>query len=150
MAEARLSRPGRPVLLCPVVPSVEHPSPAVVSPVSPCATLGPRVQQPRALSFGEQRPPSPSVDVAAASPRRRAWSLRVAAALLRARRCPARPGRSSTFTVPRYCYLARRVLVKSHARSFARDHGYRAHRRRCLQSPRAVSRVSRAQSARVS
>jgi hypothetical protein len=50
--------------------------------------------------------------------------------------------------VPRYCYLARRVLVKSHARGFARDHGYCARRRRCLHSPHAVSRVSCAQSAR--
>jgi hypothetical protein len=85
MARARLSQPGRPVPLRPVVPSVEHPSPAVVSPVSPCATLGPRVQQPRALSSGEQGPPSPSVDVAAAFPRQRASPLRAVAESLRAR-----------------------------------------------------------------
>jgi hypothetical protein len=111
MARARLSRPGRPVLLRPVVSSVECPSPVVVSPVGPCAVLSPRVQQPRALSSGEQRPSSPSVDVAAASPRRRTSPLRVAAALLRARRCPARPGRSSTIAVPRYGHLAHCVLV---------------------------------------
>jgi hypothetical protein len=118
------------------------PSPAVVSPVGPCATLSPRVQQPRALSSGEQRPPSLSIDVAAASPRhrslvparrshvaacsaspaalkfstvaavrRRTLPLRVATALLRARRCPTRPGRSSTLVVPCFSYLARRVLV---------------------------------------
>jgi hypothetical protein len=34
--------------------------------------------------------------------------------------------------VPRYCYLAHRILVKSRARGFARDHGYCAHRRCCL------------------
>jgi hypothetical protein len=31
--------------------------------------------------------------------------------LLRARRCPARPGRSSTVAVPRYGHLAHCVLV---------------------------------------
>jgi hypothetical protein len=96
-----------------------------------------RSARPAALTFS-----------AVAAVRHRTSPLRVAAALLRARRCPARPGRSSTFAVPRFYYLARRVLVKSHARNFACDHGYRARRRRCLQSPRAVSRVSRAQSAR--
>jgi hypothetical protein len=96
----------------------------------------PRAQQPRALSSGQQEPPSPSADVAATP-------LRVAAESLRSLHAQLVP-------VPRYCYLARHVLVKSHARGFARDHGYCARRRRCLQSPRAVSRVSRAQSARIS
>jgi hypothetical protein len=80
-----------------------------------------RLVRPAALTFS-----------AVAAIRRRTSPLRVAAALLRARRCPARPGRSSTIAVPRYSYLAHRVLVKSHARNFARDHGYRARRRRCL------------------
>jgi hypothetical protein len=48
---------------------------------------------------------------AVAAVRRRSSPLRVAAALLRAHRCPARPGRSSTFAVPCFSYLARRVLV---------------------------------------
>jgi hypothetical protein len=87
-----------------------------------------RSARPAALTFS-----------AVAAVRRRTSPLRVAAALLR-----ARLGRSSTFAVPRFCYLARRVLVKSHARNFARDHGYRVRRRHCLKSPRAVSRVSRA------
>jgi hypothetical protein len=69
---------------------------------------------------------------AVAAVRRQTSPLRVAAALLRARHCPARPGRSSTIAVPRYRYLVHRVLVKSHARKFARNHEYRAHRRRCL------------------
>jgi hypothetical protein len=64
--------------------------------------------------------------------RRQTSPLRVAAALLRARRCPARPGRSSTIAVPRYSCLARRVLVSLTRAFFAREHGYRAHRRRCL------------------
>jgi hypothetical protein len=46
-----------------------------------------------------------------AAVRRRTLPLRVATALLRARRCPARPGRSSTFAVCCFSYLARRVLV---------------------------------------
>jgi hypothetical protein len=46
-----------------------------------------------------------------AAVRRRTSPLRVAAVLLRARRCPARPGRSSTVAVPRYGHLAHRVLV---------------------------------------
>jgi hypothetical protein len=48
---------------------------------------------------------------AVAAVRRRTSPLRVAAVLLRARRCPARPGRSSTVAVPRYGHLAHRVLV---------------------------------------
>jgi hypothetical protein len=86
---------------------------------------------------------------AVAAVRRRTSPLRVAAALLRARRCPARPGRSSTFAVPHFYYLASRVLVKSHARNFARDHGYCARRHCCLHSPRAISRGSHAQPARI-
>jgi hypothetical protein len=122
MARARLSRPGRPVLLRPVVPSVEYPNPVVVSPVGPCAALGPRVQQPRALSFGEQRPPSPSVDVAAASLCRRDLALslssfaarRPCARLLPCRAAPSpghlrnapRPRPSPTSSFPR-CVLLR-------------------------------------------
>jgi hypothetical protein len=48
---------------------------------------------------------------AVAAVRRRTSPLRVAAVLLRARRCPARPGRSSTVIVPRYGHLAHRVLI---------------------------------------
>jgi hypothetical protein len=96
-----------------------------------------------------------------APPAQRASPLRVAAESLCSLRslhaqllsvssaAPARNPRM-LLTVPRYCYLAYRVLVKSHARGFARDHGYCARRRHCLHSPHAVSRVSRAQSARIS
>jgi hypothetical protein len=62
---------------------------------------------------------------------------------------PARNPRM-LLAVPRYCYLVRRVLVKSHARGFARDHGYCVRRRHCLHSPHAVSPMSRSQSARIS
>jgi hypothetical protein len=48
---------------------------------------------------------------AVAAVRRRTSPLCVTTALLRARRCPARPGRSSTVAVPRYGRLAHRVLV---------------------------------------
>jgi hypothetical protein len=50
-----------------------------------------RLARPAALTFS-----------AVAAVRRRTSPLRVAAALLRARRCPARPSRSSTFVVPRF------------------------------------------------
>jgi hypothetical protein len=117
-------------------------SSSVPSPVSLVpARRGPvaaRSARPAALTFS-----------AVAAVRRRTSPLRIAAALLRARRCPARPSRSSTFAVPRFYYLARRVLVKSHACNFARDHGYCARRHCCLHSPRAVSRGSRAQPARI-
>jgi hypothetical protein len=95
-----------------------------------------RAARPAALTFS-----------AVAAVRRRPSPLRVAAVLLRARRCPARPGRSSTVAVPRYGHLAHCVLV-SLACSFARDHEYRPRRRHCLWNPCAVSRVSRAHSAR--
>jgi hypothetical protein len=55
--------------------------------------------------------PATSTFSAIAAVRRQTSQLRVAAALLRARRCPARPGRSSTFAVPCFSYLAHCVLV---------------------------------------
>jgi hypothetical protein len=55
--------------------------------------------------------PTAIIVSAVAVVRRRTSPLRVAAVLLRARRCPARPGRSSTVAVPRYGHLAHCVLV---------------------------------------
>jgi hypothetical protein len=113
-----------------------------------------RPRAPSPCSFTQPRPTSPPL-------RRRTTPLRVVAESLRSLRSlhaqllsvpsavPARNPRM-LLAVPRYCYLARRVLVKSHARGFSRDHGYCTRRRRCLHSPHAVSRVSRAQSTRIS